>query len=213
MTDLLLIGGGGHCLACIEVIESTGAWRIAGIVDLKNKIGSEILGHRVIGDDGDLPTLLRSHPDALVTVGQLGDPSLRIALFERLRGAGARLPSIVASTARVSRHASLGAGTLVFHQAFVNAGARVGENCIVNSGSIVEHGATIGDHCHVSTGAVVNGDCELGRGVFIGSGAILRQGVRLVEGCVVGAAAVVVKHLERPGIYVGCPATRVEPRA
>jgi hypothetical protein len=34
MKSLLLIGGGGHCRTCIDVIETEGKYKIAGIVKL-----------------------------------------------------------------------------------------------------------------------------------------------------------------------------------
>ena len=34
---LVLIGGGGHCRACIDVIERENKYQIAGIVDIKEK--------------------------------------------------------------------------------------------------------------------------------------------------------------------------------
>ena len=71
--------------------------------------------------------------------------------------------------AHVSRHATLGAGTIVMHGAVVNAGAVVGRNCIINSQSLVEHDAVIGDHCHIATAAAINS------GVRIGAGDVHRQ--------------------------------------
>ena len=38
--QIILIGGGGHCKSCIDVIESTNEFSIAGIVDTKDKIGT-----------------------------------------------------------------------------------------------------------------------------------------------------------------------------
>ena len=38
---LILIGGGGHCKSCIEVIESTDEWEIKGILD-QNITGGRI---------------------------------------------------------------------------------------------------------------------------------------------------------------------------
>ena len=35
---LILIGGGGHCKSCIDVIEQENKYEIAGIVDLKENI-------------------------------------------------------------------------------------------------------------------------------------------------------------------------------
>ena len=34
MKKIILIGGGGHCKSCIDVIEQEGKYRIAGIVDM-----------------------------------------------------------------------------------------------------------------------------------------------------------------------------------
>jgi len=34
MKPIILIGGGGHCLSCIDVIEQTGLYQIIGILDL-----------------------------------------------------------------------------------------------------------------------------------------------------------------------------------
>ena len=54
---IILIGGGGHCKSCIEVIESKGDFVIAGIIDVKEKIGTSLLGYPVIGCDDDLVEL------------------------------------------------------------------------------------------------------------------------------------------------------------
>ena len=35
MKNLILIGAGGHCLSCIDVIELQNYYRIAGLVDNK----------------------------------------------------------------------------------------------------------------------------------------------------------------------------------
>ena len=43
--EIILIGGGGHCKSCIDVIESTNDFSIAGIIDSKDKIGDSILGY------------------------------------------------------------------------------------------------------------------------------------------------------------------------
>jgi len=207
---IILIGAGGHCASCIEAIESTGEWEITGLVDKQERIGARLLGYEVMGNDSGLSELAQRFGAALITVGQIESSTLRRRLFLAARSSGFELPVITASTARVSRYANIGYGTIVLHHAFVNAGAQVGENCILNTGTIIEHDAVVGGNCHVSTGAIVNGDCIIGDGSFIGSGAVLRNGICLVAGCVVGAGAVVTKDLHEAGIYVGCPARRKE---
>ena len=45
MNSLILIGGGGHCASCIDVVEQEAKYRIAGIVE-KDEIKSEkLLGY------------------------------------------------------------------------------------------------------------------------------------------------------------------------
>jgi len=208
--SIILIGAGGHCVSCINAIESTGEWQIAGLVDLQERIGARLLGYEVIGNDDELTELSAHFEAALITVGQILSSSIRRRLFLAARVSGFELPTIIASTAQISRHVNLGCGTIVLHHGFVNAGAQVGENCILNTGAIIEHNVTIGNHCHISTGAIVNGNCIVGDDSFIGSGAVLINGIHLVQGCIVGAGAVVTEDLHEAGIYIGRPARRME---
>ena len=57
MKKILLIGGGGHCKSCIDVIEQDGTYEIAGIIDVEEKVGENILGYPIIGTDNDLEKL------------------------------------------------------------------------------------------------------------------------------------------------------------
>ena len=183
--DIVLIGAGGHCRSCIDAIESEGRWRIAAIVGQAAQLGSSILGYPIDAVDADLPALRQRFSYALVTVGQIDSAALRIRLYQDALALGFSLPVVKASSAYVSAHASVGAGTLVGHGAIVNAGATIGENCIINSRALIEHDATIGSHCHVSTGAILNGHVHLGEGSFIGSGAVIRESLQLGEQCFV----------------------------
>lgn len=201
--ELILVGGGGHCRACIDVIEEAGEYRIAGVVDRREMLGQEILGYRVVATDDDYPSLSTRYSHFLITIGQVKTAARRRALFEQLVALGGGLPAIVSPRAHVSRHAELGAGTIVMHQATVNAAARVGANCIINTGATVEHDAVVGDHCHVATGAVVNGGCRLGEEVFVGSRAALFQGVSLTSGVLVSAGSVVRRSVTESGVFRG----------
>lgn len=200
MTGLLLIGGGGHCKAAIDVIEEAGL-AIAGVLDRPEAGLTEVLGHPVLGDDAALPALVAQGHAALVTIGQIKSAALRIRAFHAARAAGAQIPRVVSPRAHVSRHVALGDGTLVLHGAVINAAARVGHNAIVNSLALIEHDAEVGDHCHVATGALVNGNVTIGAGCFIGSGAVLKNGIAIGAGSVIGAGAV-IRHDIPEGSFV-----------
>ena len=183
---LLLLGAGGHARACIDVIEQEGRFEIAGLTGLPQEIGTKVLGYPVLGTDQDLPALLREYKNAIVTVGQIKSPDVRIRLWDKLVHSGCSLPAIVSPHAHMSRHAVLDAGSIVMHGAVVNAGATVGKNCIINSLALVEHDATIGDHCHVATATAINSGVSVGIGTFIGSNACVRQGTTIGDYCVIG---------------------------
>ncbi len=191
MKSILLIGGGGHCRACIDVIETEGRFQIKGIIQPRSDGAEPVLGYPVLGDDADLPDLLADTSHALITVGQIRSPAVRTRLFGLLKELNASMPVVVSPNAYVSRHALVEEGTLVMHGAIINAGARVGVNGIVNSQALIEHDAVIGNHCHISTGARVNGGVIIEAGCFIGSGTVLREGVRIGANTVVGAGCVV----------------------
>lgn len=202
---LILIGGGGHCKSIIEVAESVG-YEIKGILDMPDEVGKEVLpGHKVIGTDDEIPRYVEEC-DFVVTVGFIKNPTLRIKLYNKVKTAGGRLATIIASTAYVSKYAELGEGTVIMHHAFVNAGAKIGDNCIINTFVNIEHDAVVGNQCHISTGTMVNGECKIGENCFIGSQSVCANCIEIASDIIVGAGSVVCKSLRMKGIYAGNPA-------
>ena len=196
--SLILVGAGGHAHACIDVIEQQGQYQIAGLVGMPEELHTQYLGYTVIATDNDLPRLAKEYRYAFIAVGHIRLPDSRIRCYQQTTKLGFQLPVIVAPTAHISRHATVGAGTIVMHGAIVNAGARVGNNCIINTSALVEHDATVEDHCHISTGAILNGDVKIGAGSFVGSGSVIKEGVTLGKGCVVGMG-LSVRHNQADG--------------
>ena len=193
---ILLMGAGGHCRSCIDVIEQEGRWDIAGLVGQKDEIGASVLGYKVIASDAELADLAKDYPYALITVGHIYTSNLRVQLFHDARRLGFTLPVVVSPRAHVSRHAHIGDGTVVLHGAIVNSGARIGMNCIVNSQALVEHDVTVGDHCHVSTGAILNGDVRVGACSFIGSASVVKQGLTLGDHSFLGMGIALKRDLD-----------------
>lgn len=202
--NLILVGGGGHCKSVIDVAESAG-YNILGILDMPEAVGKYVLNYKVIGTDDDIPQYA-DKAEFIITVGFIKNPSTRVRIYDKVKQAGGKLATIVASTAHVSRYATLREGTVVMHQAVVNAGAKIGENCIINTFCNIEHDAVIGAQCHISTGTMVNGDCKVGERVFIGSQSVLANGITVGEDIVVGAGSVVRKSISEKGVYAGNPA-------
>ena len=181
MNNIVLIGGGGHCKSVIDVIEQDGQFNIVGIIDKPELLGTSILGYSVFGIDNDLPKLANKYKYALITVGQIKSPLLKIKLFDLATKAGFTLPSIISPNAYVSKHTKIGNGTVVMHHAIINANTYIGDNCIINSKALIEHDCSILNHCHVSTNATINGGVKIGTECFIGSNAITKDNIKIKE--------------------------------
>jgi len=174
--QLILIGGGGHCVSCIDVIELENKYRIIGILDQKEKIGHDLMGYTYIGTDEDIPNYIKSNCNFLITIGQIKNPKIRIKLFSFLEENEANIATIVSPRSYVSKHAYVGKGSIVMHDVLINAKSRIGNNCIINNKALIEHGVVIEDHCHISTSAIVNGDCLIKEGTFLGSNSTIQEG-------------------------------------
>ncbi|MEK6624310.1 MAG: acetyltransferase, partial [Bdellovibrionota bacterium] len=184
---ILLIGGGGHCKSCIDVIECEGKYEIAGIIDVESKVGQKVLGYPIIGTDDDIEKLLSITKNVLLTMGQIKSPILRQQTINKLKPFSVNFPVIISPRAYVSRHSSIGPGTIVLHHATINAGATINSFCIINTNAIVEHDCLVHDFCHISTGAIINGNVTLGAGSFVGSQAVIKEGITIHENSIISA--------------------------
>lgn len=189
--ELLLIGGGGHCKSVIDVIEQEGIYSIRGIIDQQSLIGQKVLGYDIIGCDDDLEKLFLKFKYAMITVGQIKSPMVRIRLYNRLHTIGFETPSIISPRAYVSRHATVQKGTVIMHDVLINSHAIIGENCIINTKALIEHDSKIENHCHISTGAILNGGTVVKEGSFIGSNAVSREYAVIAENSFIKAGSIV----------------------
>jgi len=193
MKKILLIGGGGHCKSVIDVIEQQGLFEIEGIIDKPELLESEVLGYPVIGNDSDLVEYSKIYKYALITVGQIKSPNLRIKLFNLALESGYKLPTIISPRSYVSKHAVVGKGSVIMHDVLINANAKIGDNCIINSKALIEHDSIIKSHCHISTGSIVNGGSMIQEEVFCGSNTTVIESTNIPSRRFIGAGLVVKK--------------------
>ncbi|MBN2483038.1 MAG: acetyltransferase [Candidatus Omnitrophica bacterium] len=207
--EIILIGGGGHCKSCIDVIEKGEIFSIAGIVDVNEKVNLDVLGYKIFATDEELPGLVKEYDFFLVTLGQIKIAEPRKKIFSFLKGLGANLPVILSPRSSVAASSSIDEGTIVMHDVIVNSQTSIGKNCILNNKSCIEHDVHIGDHCHISTAAIINGNCTVDEGAFIGSNSVINNGVYIGKHVVIGAGSVVIHSIEEAGIYAGNPAEKI----
>jgi sugar O-acyltransferase (sialic acid O-acetyltransferase NeuD family) len=192
---VVLYGGSGHAKVILDCIEARGG-AVHGIFD-DNPDLKELLGVPVLG-----PYYPGTLPEEPLIVA-IGNNRIRHRIAATVRhGFG----TAIHPSALLSRHAMLGEGSVVFHQAVVQAGTVAGRHCILNTAATVDHDCRLGDFVHVSPNATLSGNVTVGEGTHIGTGASVIQGVRIGRWCVVGAGAVVVRDIPDYAVAVGVPA-------
>jgi len=194
MSDLLILGAGGHAKVVAETALASGyASRVTFLDDRTHTPLVQALE----------PHIREQFPAAVVAIGHT---ATRLHWLEQLSALGYALPVLIHPTAWVSPSASLGPGSLVFAQAALQAQASIGMGVILNTGCSVDHDVCLADGVHVCPGARLAGEVTVGARSWIGIGACVIQQVRIGADVTIGAGAAVVHDLPDGITAVGIPA-------
>lgn len=207
---ILLIGGGGHCRSVLDSLLQKNEYSEISIIDKKENIGNHIWGVPIIGCDDSLYELYQNgYESAFVTVGSVGDPSIRIKLFNTIEEIGFEIPNIIDITAIVSNHVKLENGIFVGKNAVINGGTSIKKGTIINSGSVIEHDCVINQFSHIAPGTVLCGEVQVGANTHIGAGSVIKQQVKIGSNTVIGMGSVVLKDIEEHVLAYGNPCKEV----
>ena len=73
MTNILIIGNGGHARSCIDVIEAEEKYKILGIIS--NEQSDEVKKYPIIGTDNDLEKLIVDCKNVIIAFGFQPSPA------------------------------------------------------------------------------------------------------------------------------------------
>lgn len=198
---LLILGAGGNGRVISDMAEQSGMWSMIAFLD--DAVDAHEYPWGVVGSCADFAEHASMFTHVIVG---FGDNALRSKWLERIAQTRLEMPTIIAKSAEVSTHATLGAGTVVMPQAVVNIGARVGTACIINTGASVDHDCQLGSCVHIAPGAHVGGHVKIGDRSWIGIGSSVRNGIKIGADVMVGAGGAVVSDLADGCTAVGVPA-------
>lgn len=213
MTNLLLLGAGGHARVVAETALATGRFSSIAFLDDRcsdsahqvSQIGWPVIGPFALALD---PQIRKKFPSALVATG---NPSLRVNWLSRLTSCGYELPVVVHPTAWVSPSVQVGAGSVVLAHASLQSQSLIGTGVIINTGCSVDHDSRLADGVHICPGARLAGEVKVGDRSWIGIGASVIQQIRIGDDVTVGAGASVVRDLPDGVTAVGVPARVLSP--
>lgn len=207
---ILLLGAGGHCMSVLDSLMALDQYTDIAIIDKSNNT-SNILGVPVIGVDDDLERLYEEgYTDAFITVGSLGDTSIRRKLYNKIKDIGFNIPNIIDNSSIVSKFVSIGEGNYIGKNAVINVGASIGNCTLINTSSTIEHECTINDFVHISPGSVLCGNVIIEADTHIGAACVIRQGLSIGYNTIIGLGSVVVSNINSNTMAYGNPCKEVK---
>lgn len=211
MEDIILIGGGGHCKSVIDVIERQGKYSVVAILDRAENMGKTVCGYTICNVDEDIEVLFQQGiKNACITLGSIGNCTLREKLYKKAKGVGFFFPVIIDPSAVISKYTSIGEGTFIGKGTIINTDSVIDEMSIINTGAIIEHECKIGKFGFISVGVNLSGNVTVGAYSHIGTGASIVEGKSIGENCLIGAGSVVVTDIDCHTKAFGNPCRRVD---
>jgi sugar O-acyltransferase (sialic acid O-acetyltransferase NeuD family) len=208
---LVIFGAGGTCVdildSILDINDAAGspAYECLGFLDDDPlKIGRRFLGREVLGPLASAP----QYTDVWFVNG-IGSPTdfwKKREIIARSGVGDGSWATLLHPSARVSRSAELGAGTVVLQNVTIGTNVRVGRHVIILPNSVVSHDAVVGDFTCIAGGACISGAVTIGEACYVGSNATLREGIRIGPHAMIGMGSVVLEDVPERTVVVGAPA-------
>jgi sugar O-acyltransferase (sialic acid O-acetyltransferase NeuD family) len=213
MKNLVLIGGGNQSGCVIDVIEKENKYKIVGIIDSINEVGSEKFGYTIIGRQENLIELVNQYniDGGIISIG---DNWSRFYVYNKIIE---QIPNFeffnaIHPSVPIGRDVKLGKGIVAMPGCIFMPKAVIGDFTVFLTGAQVEHDCVVGDFASISAGSVTGGFVKIGKFSAITLGVTILDRVEIGQNTVVGSGALVVKSLPDNVLAYGNPAKIIRER-
>lgn len=197
-SDYILIGGGEHARVVLDIL-LTNRVKVNALFD--PKYTGQLFG---VDQLGEYQSQLFTSALAIVAIGNNSTRKKVATTVKHSFGCA------IHSSSQISNFATIGEGSVLFHNSIVQANSTIGKHVIINTGAQVDHDCEIEDHVHIAPGAILCGTVTVGEGAMIGAGATIIPGITIGRWSVVGAGAVVTQNVPDHTMVVGVPAKEIK---
>lgn len=206
--DIVIIGAGGFAqevLWTIKDINSAGPeeWNVIGFAsELEKDWEQEYKGLPVF----DLYAVIREKAVDCAVFG-IGDPKVKYAIYQRIRGSDLVFPNIIHPSVRFTPESRIDhMGIVVQADSALLPASLIQNFAMLNYKVTLGHDVVIGAFATLSPGALIMGNSIVGAGAYIGVGAVTREKVHIGTGAIIGAQAAVVSDISPYSVATGVPA-------
>lgn len=139
----------------------------------------------------------------------IGDSAQRASMAQRMP-ANTRYFSFIHSSAKLyGKNIKIGDGSIICPNCILTDNIQTGQHCIFNLSVTIGHDCVLGSFITASPQSAISGNCKIGDTVYLGTNAAIREKISISSDVVIGMNSCVVKNIDKPGIYVGCPAKMI----
>ena len=160
------------------------------------------------GQDDILPCFDAGAFDVLFIGVGYAHLDFRAAMYDKFEG---RIPygRMIHPSAYVDPSCSVGEGAVIFPGGVLDMNTVLEPNVLLNTGVHIAHDSTIGKHSFLSPAVAVAGFVNIGSCCNIGINTTIIDNIQIASNVQTGGGTTVIRHLTKPGLYVGTPARLV----
>jgi sugar O-acyltransferase (sialic acid O-acetyltransferase NeuD family) len=188
----VLIGNGGHAR---EVMAQMG-------INLLRFVDDQYV-------DNDTLPLSQFDPTIHVAMVAVANSKDRYDIIQRLPKE-TQFFTFIHPTALLMDNIEIGEGSFIGAYSILTTNIKLGKHSILNRGNHIGHDCRIGDYFSAMPGAIVSGNVTIYDLVYMGNNSSIREKLSVHSLSTIGMNSAVVKHIEEPGVYVGCPVKKIK---
>jgi len=207
MNNFLLFYGGDTCLEIISYLEDINAVQekdIFHIIDINpnkkkfNKIIQKIIFYKKIEN-----LKIKLFKGIYITSGF---PNLREKAYKELKNKKLTPSILIHPKSYISRHSTVGPGTILAPFSLISPYCRIGKNCFINSFSSIGHHSHIGNSNVFCPYSVASGNCKISNNNFFGTGAVIYPKISIGSFNKISSNSVLKNQLKNNSLAHGNPA-------
>jgi len=139
----------------------------------------------------------------------IGDPIKRKKVVEKLPSE-TEFATIIHPSVVLSDWVEIGDGSIITAGTILTCNIKIGKHAHLNLHTTIGHDCIIGDFFTTAPATNISGNCEFGECVYFGTNSSVRQGIKISDNVTIGMGGIVVKNIDKEGVYIGNPVKKLE---
>jgi sugar O-acyltransferase (sialic acid O-acetyltransferase NeuD family) len=201
MQKYIMIGTGGHANSIFDLVKNNGH-EVKYVVGFTE--GKQYFENIPVIKLEDLKNFSSEYKLLL----GIGNFEIRNRVLEEiyLLKMDFKFPSVIHSSAYISKTTSVGSGTVIFANAYVGPNSSIGNFCVLNTNVSIEHDSLIGDQNFLAPSTTLAGNVATGEKCFFGMGSLISNNISIGSNSVIAANSFVDRNIPENSFAAGSPA-------